>query len=90
MKTTTETKTKVCTHCGRELPVEAFSKRNASADGLQLWCRECYSRHNKNNLPKRRGIYKFTSSDLIDELKSRGYTGTLRLRKENTIEVVEE
>lgn len=32
---------KVCSKCGRELPVEQFSKRIASKDGLQSKCREC-------------------------------------------------
>lgn len=34
-------KTKICTKCKRELPVEAFAKHNSTKDGLQFWCKEC-------------------------------------------------
>jgi len=33
--------TKVCTRCGKELPVDQFSRRSSSADGLQMWCKSC-------------------------------------------------
>ena len=33
--------TKVCSHCGRELPAEAFNKSSKSSTGLQSWCKEC-------------------------------------------------
>lgn len=32
---------KTCTHCKEVKPVEAFSKRKSSRDGLQSWCKEC-------------------------------------------------
>lgn len=32
---------KVCSKCGRVLPVEQFSKRTASKDGLNCKCKEC-------------------------------------------------
>ncbi len=48
---------KVCTSCKFELPVECFSKRAASRDGLQTDCKEChkaYARANhKLNQPQR-------------------------------------
>lgn len=40
-------KTKVCSKCGKELPVERFSKSSKSADGLQCICKSCISEYNK-------------------------------------------
>lgn len=39
--------TKICSKCGRELPLECFSKDRTSKDGLQYWCKECKKQHNK-------------------------------------------
>ena len=33
---------KKCTKCGRELPLECFSKDKNRKDGLQPYCKECY------------------------------------------------
>ena len=43
-----ETKTKVCTKCGRELPLDAFSKKADTKDGLQYHCKECQREASKN------------------------------------------
>ena len=43
----TEEKTKVCTKCGRELPLSEFNKDKATKDGLTYWCKLCYKEHNK-------------------------------------------
>ena len=40
---------KVCNNCGRELPVEQFSKRTASKDGLRSKCKECDNINAKQN-----------------------------------------
>lgn len=37
--------TKVCRKCGRELPVENFSKNSKHKDGLQYHCRECAAKY---------------------------------------------
>ncbi|KAB2321304.1 hypothetical protein F8A86_05330 [Betaproteobacteria bacterium SCN1] len=34
---------KQCKRCGEQKPLEAFSKRKASKDGLHYYCRECNS-----------------------------------------------
>lgn len=36
-----ERKTKVCSKCGRELPVEMFSKASSNKDGLHNYCKPC-------------------------------------------------
>ena len=46
--------TKICKKCGRELPLECFSKRKASNDGLQDWCKECTKQYNKQNYAEHR------------------------------------
>ena len=38
---------KQCSKCGEVKPLEAFSKRKASKDGLQPKCRECHAELNK-------------------------------------------
>ena len=38
---------KICTKCGRELPLECFDKNKSRKDGLQNWCKECISQCNK-------------------------------------------
>ena len=39
----TDIKTKVCSKCGRELPLSQFSKCARNKDGLQYMCKECHS-----------------------------------------------
>jgi len=42
----TDEKTKVCTKCGRELPLSEFSKQKATKDGLIPWCKTCVREYN--------------------------------------------
>ena len=44
---TKEVKTKKCSKCGRELPTDNFYKYNKAKDGLQYWCKECYSKYSQ-------------------------------------------
>lgn len=37
-------KTKICSKCGRELPLVRFGKNASTKDGLQYWCKECQTR----------------------------------------------
>ena len=39
--------TKVCTRCGRELPLSEYSKNKQSPDGLQYQCKECQKEYQK-------------------------------------------
>ena len=39
--------TKICKKCGRELPLECFSKLKHSKDGLQAYCKECQKQYFK-------------------------------------------
>lgn len=56
--------TKKCSTCGRELPLEMFSKKTNSKDGLQYDCKECQAKKNrelylrKNSIPSVQKVYK--------------------------------
>lgn len=41
--------TKVCSHCGRELPVSNFGRHSRTKDGYQPCCKECLSEMNKGH-----------------------------------------
>ena len=45
---------KRCARCDRDLPTSAFTRRAASRDGLQYWCRECNSEWARSRHPLRR------------------------------------
>ena len=49
-----EVVTKVCSECGRELPVENFGRHFKTKDGYQPCCRECQSKKAKNRQPRQR------------------------------------
>lgn len=83
----TEPKTKVCKRCGRELPLHEFGKHARTADGLQVYCRECSKEAMKNTrmkkvkevaLLKKSSIAAFEDQELLDELKRRGFSGYLK------------
>lgn len=52
-----EIKTKVCNKCGRELPIEMFSK-GKNKDGLQRTCKECVSVYMKEYAERRKAQRK--------------------------------
>lgn len=39
--------TKICSKCGRELPLSEFNKCKCNKDGLQFWCKNCKKQHAK-------------------------------------------
>lgn len=61
-----------CKCCGRELPITMFEKKGT---GRRKVCMEC-SRKESGVSDK---FKDFTSRELIEELKSRGYKGQLKL-----------
>jgi len=82
---------KTCNKCGRTLPLSAFALRKASKDGHQACCLDCTRRIAKEyreRKARKAGITSlpaganpalsaFTPRQLIEELRSRGYKGTL-------------
>ena len=92
MEENNETKTKICKRCGRELPLHEFGRHARTADGLQVYCRQCSkeammkTRKAKVEKDKERATYglaSFETDDLINELRRRGLSGYLK----QTIEI---
>lgn len=84
-----EIKTKVCSKCHRELPLEVFNEDGRSRDGHFHMCKECKSIYSKESRKKKQGnslhkvfgnpdLAKFTPRQLIEELRIRGYSGELK------------
>lgn len=46
--------TKVCTKCGRELPLECFGKDKKTKDGLNYWCKECFKQYRAEHADERK------------------------------------
>ena len=48
--------TKICTKCGRELPLSEFHKNKNKKDSLDAWCKECkkqcYAEHRAERIEK--------------------------------------
>ena len=83
--------TKRCACCGKELPVSEFGSNKRNTDGLQSYCRQCTNdkqrqiyqsrKTNKkmNKVYSNPDLAKFTPRQLIEELRGRGYQGTLQV-----------
>ena len=88
----TEKQTKICGHCGRELPLTSFSKCAGNPDGYQYRCKECQAESSKRSYAKKKAkagemntntnieenpLSAFKPRELIQELVRRGYRGKL-------------
>ena len=49
-----EIKTKVCTTCGKELPLSEFYQNKMYSDGLTCKCKECARQYNKEYSKRKR------------------------------------
>lgn len=65
--------TKVCRCCGERLPIDAFARHGNSKDGYSNICKACKAKTGNGN-PALAG---FSPRELIEELRIRGYRGTL-------------
>ena len=70
----TKNKKKKCKCCGKELPITYFRNH---ANGYRHICISC--ERNKTGVSDK--FKDFTSRELIEELRSRGYKGTLKYVK---------
>lgn len=65
--------TKICKKCGRELPLDNFSKNAKMKDGLQNHCRACASEYSRN-IWKRKKAQKKENERIEFEKKYKVYT----------------
>lgn len=72
--------TKKCGVCGKELPLTHFQKRG---QGYRNICNDCLKRESGATDK----FKTFTSRELIDELKARGYEGTITKKVIETIKL---
>lgn len=72
--------TKKCPCCGKELPLSHFGKY---ASGYRKICNDC--RRRESGATDK--FKDFTSRELIDELKARGYEGELRKKIIETVKL---
>ena len=85
-------KTKVCSKCGKELPISEFYINNRTPDGLQYYCKKCMCEAQKNrsvinNADADSGseLSKYTPRQLMEELKRRGFTWDYMLEPQRKI-----
>lgn len=80
--------TKICKKCGKELPVDKFYKNKSQKDGFGYYCKDCVNAYKSSKKANAEGgkltkvftnpdLAKFKPRELIEELKARGYKGTL-------------
>jgi hypothetical protein len=82
--------TKICKKCGKELPIDKFYKNKLQKDGFGYYCKDCANAYKSSKKANADGggskltkvftnpdLAKFKPRELIEELKARGYKGTL-------------
>ena len=79
-----ENKAKKCASCGLTLTLDHFRKTPFSSDGYSKMCKQCIR---AQRVQGRRGsgnpeLAGYPARVLIDELRARGYAGTLKITQE--------
>lgn len=81
-----EEKLKVCKYCGKELPISEFHKQRLSKDGYQTVCKACKANRPVKDFVNSK-LANFSPRELIDELKGRGYHGSLVYTEKHVINI---
>lgn len=88
---TTSNQAKTCTECGKLMTLDHFRIIHHAADGHANICKECARERRRQKkdeftpTPSGGGnaeLAKFTPRELIEELRSRGYSGKLTITRE--------
>ena len=68
---------KTCNKCQISKPLNCFSKRKSTSDGLQWWCKDCKKLDDANRLvnPKSRSCFLFNSA----KLRSKKFGGNISI-----------
>lgn len=85
--------TKICRICGEEKPITDFPKHHQCKDGYNTLCKCCANARQKAYFNARKitpkganpALVNFTPRELIEELRARGYKGTLEFTKTITL-----
>lgn len=72
--------TKKCSACGEVLPVDMFTRRGLGRENVCIKCKRKQSGQSE-------ALAKFTPRELIEELKARGYKGTLTYTVVKTLNI---
>jgi hypothetical protein len=71
MDNNTEAKTKVCSICGQEKPVEEYYKKSSTTDGLDTRCKECFKAQMKHARSKLKEAVKKTAKKAANKATTR-------------------
>ena len=71
---------KICKCCGKELPITMFNKRGPGYRSICISCERGESGASDK-------FKQFTSRELMEELRSRGFKGTFKRMKVETITI---
>ena len=77
-KTVTNNGIKKCTKCGRELPLEMFTKLSRTYDGYHCNCKDCLNKHRKQYRDKNQ---KYLMNKFREYRKNKGETLNARRRQ---------
>lgn len=88
---------KVCSRCGRDLPLSEFPKNTTCRGGHSGVCKKCkveQMRDYRRNLAEkarlydeRGGLESYTPRQLMEELARRGYRGSLTYTETRTVDL---
>lgn len=93
MNETEQKTTKICSHCGKEKPIEEFGIKRKNKDGRNNYCKECQRELAKQSKIRRKSedrmlsLSQFTPRELMEELAKRGYKGKLEYTRVEVIDI---
>lgn len=62
--------TKVCSSCGKELPIDSFWKNSKTPDGYQIWCKDCTRKSKKKSKKRNKNKNGWFNKIIVSFLES--------------------